>query len=92
MAASSKPAPAPVSDLLTITRRPAPYRLNDKAARAVTGEGSFVTRGVHAKTGAPALVHVDGSTQAALPLGVVGHAIQGGVITAAEIAALLEAA
>lgn len=86
--ASKSPAPAPVGDLLTITRRPAPYRLNDRASRAATGEGSFVTRGVHVKTGAPALIHVDGSQMTAIPLGVVGHAIAGGVITPDEIQAL----
>lgn len=75
-------------ELLTITRRPAPYRVETDTARGVTGEGSYVTRGVHVKTGAPALVHVDGSAQTALPLGVIGAAILHGVITDAEIASL----
>jgi hypothetical protein len=91
MAASTKTdaAPAQVApELLTIARRPAPYRIESDATRGFTGEGSFVTRGVHVKTGAPALVHVDGSTQTALPLGVVGAAILHGVITDAEIASL----
>lgn len=86
----TKQADSPIvaAELLTVARRPAPYRIDKDAARAVTGEGSFVTRGVHVKTGAPALVHVDGSTQTALPLGVVGNAIMHGVITDAEIAQL----
>jgi hypothetical protein len=87
MAASST-VPAPAPELLTIVRRPAPYRVDTDAHRGVTGEGSYVTRGVHVKTGAPALVHVDGSAQSALPLGVIGAAIQSGVITDAEIVSL----
>lgn len=87
--AKSTVAPAQGSpDLLTIARRPAPYRVDTDGKRGVTGEGSFVTRGVHVKTGAPALVHVDGSSQSALPLGVIGAAILHGVITDAEIAFL----
>jgi hypothetical protein len=80
--------PALAPELLTITRRPAPYRVDKDAPRGVTGEGSYVTRGVHAKTGAPALVHVDGSAQTALPLGVVGAAILHGVISDSEVASL----
>lgn len=75
-------------ELLTVTRRPSPYRIDKDAARGVTGEGSFVTRGVHVKTGAPALVHVDGSAQTALPLGVIGAAILHSVITDTEIVQL----
>lgn len=88
---ASKPAdaaPVEVAQLLTVARRPAPYRIDRDAPRGVTGEGSFVTRGVHVKTGAPALVHVDGSSQTALPLGCVGAAILAGVITDEEIAQL----
>jgi hypothetical protein len=88
-ATSTKDAPAQVApELLTVARRPAPYRVESDAARGVTGEGSFVTRGVHVKSGAPALVHVDGSAQSALPLGVIGAAILYGVITDEEIAQL----
>lgn len=74
--------------LLTIQRRPPAFRIPEGAARGRTGEGSYVARGVHVKTGAPALVHVDGSTMTALPLGVVGTAIATGVITKDEIDAL----
>ena len=81
-------SPIVAAELLTVARRPAPYRIAEYAVKATTGEGSYVTRGVHVKTGAPALVHVDGSTQTALPLGVVGNAIMHGVITDAEIAQL----
>lgn len=73
------------ADLLTVARRPSAYRVEPKAKRGSTGENSYVTRGVHAKTGAPALVHVDGSTVTGTPLGVVGAAILNGVITDAEI-------
>lgn len=94
MSAQTESAPvavavaAPAPELLTVARRPAPYRVDKDAPRGVTGEGSYVTRGIHAKTGAPALVHVDGSSQTALPLGVVGAAILYGVISDDEIASL----
>jgi outer membrane usher protein FimD/PapC len=88
MPTSKDASPIVAAELLTVARRPATYRVDADAAKAVTGEGSYVTRGVHVKTGAPALVHVDGSTQTALPLGVVGNAIMSGVITDAEIAQL----
>lgn len=88
MPAKQVNSPTVAAELLTVARRPAPYRIDKDACKAVTGEGSYVTRGVHAKTGAPALVHVDGSTQTALPLGVIGNAIMHGVITGAEIAQL----
>ncbi len=81
-------SPIVAAELLTVARRPATYRIDKDACKAATGEGSYVTRGVHVKTGAPALVHVDGSTQTALPLGVVGNAIMANVITDAEIAQL----
>lgn len=93
MPAAKKPATVDtVAQLLTVTRRPAPYRIDKDAPRGITGEGSFVTRGVHVKSGALALVHVDGSTQTALPLGCVGAAILHGVITAEEISKLHEMA
>jgi hypothetical protein len=74
-----------VAELLTVARRPPAFRIDDGAPRAVTGEGCFVTRGVHVKTGAPHLIHVDGSTMTGTPLGYVGAAILGQVITDAEI-------
>lgn len=90
--APTKSVPAPIAgvapELLTITRRPPAYRIDSDAPRGITGEGSYVTRGVHVKTGAPALVHVDGSAQTALPLGVIGAAILHGVVSDAEIASL----
>jgi hypothetical protein len=79
-----------VRELTTVARRPAPYRISPDATKAITGEGSYVTRGVHHKTGVPALVHVDGSTQSAIPLAIVGQAILGGVISDAEIQKLQE--
>jgi hypothetical protein len=78
------------ADLLTLQRRPPVYRVDDKSPRGVTGEGSFVARGVHHKSGVPALVHCDGSSQQALPLAVIGAAILHGVITDAEIDGLRE--
>lgn len=79
-----------VSELTTVARRPAPFRIAPDAVKAITGEGSYVTRGYHHKTGVPSLVHVDGSTQTAISLAVVGAAIMGGVISDAEIQKLQE--
>ena len=82
-------APAQVVEAPTLPttapRKAVPYRIAADAARGATGENSYVTRGTHGKTGVPALVHVDGSTQTALPLGVIGAAILFGVVTDAEV-------
>lgn len=90
-ATTATPTPASVAgELLTLTRRPQTYRIDPSAPQGATGEGSYVTRGVHNKTGALALVHVDGSTQTALPLACVGTAILHGVISDSEIEAIRE--
>lgn len=82
------PAHTLAPELVTLARRPQTYRIDSDALKGATGEGSYVTRGVHNKTGVSALVHVDGSTQTALPLACVGTAILAGVITDAEIDAI----
>lgn len=85
--ASAVKAPKTAGELLSITRREPAYRIEpaSKAQRGATGDQSFVTRGVHVKSGNASLVHVNGESQTALPLGVVAQAIRSGVITREEI-------
>lgn len=85
-------APADVlADFKVSTRRAPTYTYSDSAPRAfvpAVSDVAFVTRGAHAKSGAPVLLVCDGSAMTALPLSAIGQAIAGGVIAPAEIAAL----
>lgn len=78
-------APASAADLTVLAKRAAVYKVDPKAPRGATGDQSFVTRGVHVKRGDKCLVHVNGESQTALPLAVVGAAIIAGVVTREEI-------
>lgn len=77
--------PASAADLTVIAKRPAMYAIDAEASRGSTGDQSFVTRGTHVKSGAKSLVHVNGESQTALPLAIIGAAIIGNVISREEI-------
>jgi hypothetical protein len=81
-----------LADFKVSARRAPIYNVADKAARVAVpaiSDAAQVTRGAHAKNGTPVLLVQDGSAQHALPLSAIGAAIAGGVITRAEIDALL---
>lgn len=77
--------PASAADLTVLAKRAPAYKLDPKATRGNTGDQSFVTRGVNVKSSVKSLVHVNGESQTALPLAVIGAAIISGVITREEI-------
>jgi hypothetical protein len=80
-----------LADFRVSVARPATYKIADNARRVpvpAISDAAYVARGVHAKTGAPALIITDGSAQRAIELCAVGAAIAGGAITRAELDAL----
>lgn len=83
-------------DVAALTARPASrapqYTVAQSAKRAPLGDGTHAARGVHAKSGDAALVHVDGTRVVGITLSVVTCAIMHGVISRDEITALLAAA
>ena len=97
MPANTKPAPADgalelLADFRVTAKRAPIYAAGKDAKRApvpTVSDVAYVTRGAHTKTGAPVLMVVDGSTISALALPAIGAAVAGGVISRAEIAALL---
>lgn len=91
--APAKPAaPAVLKDFAVSTRRAPLYTFSKGAPRAdcpAVSDSAYVSRGARTSDGAPFLVLTDGSKASALPLSVIGAAISSGVITRAEITALL---
>lgn len=85
-------APEVLADFRVSAKRAPVYVAREKAPRAsvpAISDVAYVTRGAHAKTGAPVLLVQDGSAQVALSLAAIGAAIAANVITADEITALL---
>lgn len=72
------------------TTKELPYAV--KGAQSDVPTGGIVGRGVNRKSGAPFLIFQDGRTQQAMPLAAVAQAIYSGVITAAEVKELQDAA
>lgn len=67
-----------------------PYKVTGASSDVPTG--GTVGRGINNKSAAPFLIFQDGRTQQAIPLGAVAQAIYAGVVTAAEIKELHDAA
>jgi hypothetical protein len=83
-----------LADFKIAAPRASQYEVAPGASRgacAPISDVAYIARGVSVKSRVPSLVLVNGSTQAALPLSAIGSAIENGVVSVAEIIALVGA-
>jgi hypothetical protein len=97
MATAKTETPSVLADFRKVAARKVQYTPATGAVRAEVPQlrlrddmpAPIVTRGIHDRTQAPVLMLVNGDSTTAMPLIAVGQAIASGVLSTAEVVALL---